>query len=216
MLHLIAPSILAADFANLQNDVEMLNRSAANWIHVDIMDGVFVPNISLGFPVLEAINRYATKPLDVHLMIIEPHRYISRFKRSGASNLIVHLEACTHLHSTIQRIKQEGMQAGVALNPHTAVNNLNAIIMDIDQVLIMSVNPGFGGQKFIEYTYKKIDETRNLIDKSGSKARIEVDGGINLVNAAKLIELGADILVAGSSIFGSTNPTQTISDFKAI
>ncbi len=163
MSHLIAPSILAGDFANLMKDIEMLNKSEADWIHVDIMDGVFVPNISFGFPVLKAINRYALKPLDVHLMIIKPDRYIRRFKEAGAHNLIVHTEACTHLHRTIQAIKQEGMQAGVALNPHTVVNNLEAIIQDIDQVLIMSVNPGFWGQKFIEHTYQKIENTRDLI-----------------------------------------------------
>ena len=216
MSHLIAPSILSGDFANLQRDVEMLNHSNADWIHVDIMDGVFVPNISFGFPVLEAIKRYSSKPLDVHLMIIEPHRYISRFKQAGADNLIVHFEACQHLHSTIQAIKHEGMKVGVALNPHTAVNNLDAIITDIDHVLIMSVNPGFGGQKFIEHTYKKIEQCRDLIDKSGSSAIIEVDGGVNLVNAVKLFDHGADILVAGSSIFKSSNPTQTIADFKNI
>ncbi len=216
MSHLIAPSILAGDFANLQKDVEMLNSSSADWIHVDIMDGVFVPNISFGFPVLEAIKRHSTKPLDVHLMIVNPDRYISHFKDFGADNLIVHYEACTHLHSTIQAIKQEGMQASVAINPHTIVNNLEDIIGDIDQVLIMSVNPGFGGQTFIEYTYRKLEMTRNLIDKSGSTARIEVDGGVNLDNAPKLLELGADILVAGSSIFGTDSPHKTISEFKAI
>ena len=216
MSHLIAPSILAGDFANLKRDTEMLNSSAADWIHVDIMDGVFVPNISLGFPVLEAINRYALKPLDVHLMIIKPDRFISRFKDTGASNLIIHFEACTHLHRTVQNIKQEGMRAGVAINPHTSLNNLEAIIGDIDQVLIMSVNPGFGGQTFIEHTYRKIDQTRNLIEKSGSKALIEVDGGVNLLNAIKLIELGADILVAGSSIFKSSDPVKTIDNFKAM
>ena len=216
MSHLIAPSILAGDFANLKRDIEMLNSSAADWIHVDIMDGIFVPNISLGFPILEAINRYALKPLDVHLMIIKPDRFISRFKDMGASNLIIHFEACTHLHRNVQNIKQEGMRAGVAINPHTSLNNLEAIIGDIDQVLIMSVNPGFGGQTFIEHTYRKIDQTRNLIEKSGSKALIEVDGGVNLLNAIKLIELGADILVAGSSIFKSSDPVKTIDNFKAM
>ena len=216
MSHLIAPSILSGDFANLANDIEMLNKSDADWIHVDIMDGVFVPNISFGFPVLEAIKRLTSKPLDVHLMIIKPDRYISRFKEAGASNLIVHLEACDHLHRTIQAIKQEGMGVGVALNPHTVVNNLEAVIQHIDQVLIMSVNPGFGGQKFIEHTYRKIERTRNLIEKTGSKARIEIDGGVDLSNASKLIELGANILVAGSSVFGSNNPTKTIAALKAI
>ena len=216
MSHLIAPSILSGDFANLATDIEMLNKSSADWIHVDIMDGVFVPNISFGFPVLEAIKRLTSKPLDVHLMIIKPDRYISRFKEAGASNLIVHFEACAHLHRTIQAIKQEGMGVGVALNPHTVVNNLEAVIQDIDQVLIMSVNPGFGGQKFIEHTYRKIEHTCNLIKKSGSKARIEIDGGVDLINAQKLIELGADILVSGSSVFGSENPTNTIASLKGI
>ena len=214
MSHFIAPSILAGDFGCLKKDVEMLNASQADWIHVDIMDGVFVPNISFGFPVLEAINHYASKPLDVHLMIVNPDRYISRFKEAGATNLIVHIEACAHLHRTIQEIHQHEMKAGVALNPHTAVNNLESIIQDIDHVLIMSVNPGFGGQKFIEHTYQKIEITRNLIQKSGSKALIEVDGGVNLTNAAKLFAIGADILVAGTSIFRTDNPAQTISEFK--
>ena len=214
MSHFIAPSILAGDFGCLKKDVEMLNASQADWIHVDIMDGVFVPNISFGFPVLEAINRYASKPLDVHLMIVNPDRYISRFKEVGATNLIVHFEACAHLHRTIQEIHQHEMKAGVALNPHTAVSNLESIIQDIDHVLIMSVNPGFGGQKFIEHTYQKIEITRNLIQKSGSKALIEIDGGVNLSNAAKLFAIGADILVAGTSIFRTDNPAQTISEFK--
>lgn len=214
MSHLIAPSILSGDFANLARDIEMLNNSDADWIHVDIMDGVFVPNISFGFPVLEAINKLTSKPLDVHLMIIKPDRYINRFKEAGANNLIVHFEACVHLHRTIQAIKEEGMKASVALNPHTAVNLLEDIIMDLDQVLIMSVNPGFGGQKFIEHTYRKIEQTRNLIEKCGSKARIEVDGGVDLFNAKKLIEVGADVLVAGTSVFKSSDPTKTISALK--
>ena len=214
MSHFIAPSILAGDFGCLKKDVEMLNASQADWIHVDIMDGVFVPNISFGFPVLEAINRYESKPLDVHLMIVNPDLYISRFKEAGATNLIVHIEACAHLHRTIQEIHQHEMKAGVALNPHTAVSNLESIIQDIDHVLIMSVNPGFGGQKFIEHTYQKIEITRNLIQKSGSKALIEIDGGVNLSNAAKLFAIGADILVAGTSIFRTDNPAQTISEFK--
>ncbi|WP_026449643.1 ribulose-phosphate 3-epimerase [Aequorivita capsosiphonis] len=214
MSHLIAPSILSGDFANLATDIEMLNQSDADWIHVDIMDGVFVPNISFGFPVMEAIKKYTSKPLDVHLMIIKPERYISRFKEAGASNLIVHIEACVHLNSTIQSIKQEGMRASVALNPHTAVNNLEDIIFDIDQVLIMAVNPGFGGQNFIEHTYRKIDKVRNLIEKTGSKTRIEVDGGVDLLNASKLIKVGADILVAGSAVFGSKNPFETIAALK--
>ena len=216
MSHLIAPSILSGDFANLGRDIEMLNNSAADWIHVDVMDGVFVPNISFGFPVIEAIKRNTSKPLDVHLMIIKPDRYISRFKEAGADNLIVHLEACPHLHRTIQAIKQEGMKAGVAINPHNAVHNLEAIIDDIDHLLIMSVNPGFGGQKFIEHTYRKIELARNLIEKSGAKTIIEVDGGVNLTNAPKLIAAGAHVLVTGSFVFGSDNPTQTIAALKEV
>lgn len=194
----------------------MLNKSDADWIHVDIMDGVFVPNISFGFPVIKAIKRYSSKPLDVHLMIIEPDRYISQFKASGADSLIVHIEACTHLHRTIQAIKKEGMRAGVAVNPHTAVNNLEASIQDIDQLLIMSVNPGFGGQKFIEHTYRKIALARNLIEKVGTHTKIEVDGGVTLTNAPQLLAAGAHILVAGSFIFGSDNPTATINALKGI
>lgn len=216
MSHLIAPSILSADFANLAKDIEMLNKSDADWIHVDVMDGVFVPNISFGFPIIKAIKRYSSKPLDVHLMIIEPDRYISQFKASGADSLIVHIEACTHLHRTIQAIKKEGMRAGVAVNPHTAVNNLEASIQDIDQLLIMSVNPGFGGQKFIEHTYRKIALARNLIEKVGTHTKIEVDGGVTLTNAPQLLAAGAHILVAGSFIFGSDNPTATINALKGI
>lgn len=215
-MHFVAPSILAGDFANLTKDIDMLNKSAADWVHVDIMDGVFVPNISFGFPVLAAINRLTSKPLNVHLMIVKPDRYISRFKEAGASSLIVHTEACTHLHRTIQAIKQEGVKAGVALNPHTAVNNLEAIIRDVDQVLVMSVNPGFGGQEFIEHTYRKIELMRDLIEKSGAKTKIGVDGGVNLQNGVKLLEVGADILVAGSAIFGSSNPIETISTLKEL
>lgn len=216
MSHLIAPSILSGDFANLQKDIEMINNSQADWFHVDVMDGVFVPNISFGFPVLEAINRHTLKPLDVHLMIVNPDPYISQFKKAGANILTVHAEACKHLHRTIQAIKAEEMSAGVALNPHTAVNDLEDIITDIDLVLIMSVNPGFGGQKFIENTYRKIERTKELILKSGSKAKIEIDGGVNIDNAPKLIAAGADVLVAGSFVFGSDNPTQTIADLKSV
>lgn len=216
MSHLVAPSILACDFAYLGNDIEMLNKSAADRIHVDIMDGVFVPNISFGFPILKAIKRCASKPLDVHLMIVKPERYITRFKEAGADTLIVHIEACTHLHGTLQTIKQNEMQAGVAINPHTAIDSLEAIIQDIDQLLIMSVNPGFGGQKFIKHTYKKIELARALIEKTGAQAKIGVDGGVNLTNAPKVIGTGADLLVAGSFVFGSHSPSQTIAALKNI
>lgn len=214
MSHLIAPSILAADFANLGSAIEMLNKSAADRIHIDIMDGVFVPNISFGFPVLEAIKKHTSKILDVHLMIIEPERYVSRFKEAGADTLIVHIEACKHLNRTLQTIKENGMKAGIALNPHTSVNHLEDVINVIDEVLIMSVNPGFGGQKFIENTYRKVERTKDLIIKSDSKALIGVDGGVDLSNALKLQTLGVDILVAGSSVFGSANPIQAIATFK--
>lgn len=216
MGHLVAPSILSGNFANLITDIEMLNESEADWFHIDIMDGVFVPNISFGFPVMEAINENTLKPLDVHLMIVDPDRYIEQFKKAGANILTVHIEACNHLHRSIQAIKSHDMSAGVSLNPHTAVNDLEDIIADIDLVLIMSVNPGFGGQKFIENTYRKIERTRELIEKSGSKAKIEVDGGVNLDNAPKLIEAGADVLVAGSFVFNSDDPAQTIADLKSV
>ena len=211
---IIAPSILAADFANLQRDIEMVNESQADWFHIDIMDGVFVPNISYGMPVLESINRYAQKPLDVHLMIVDPDRYISNFKKLGSKILTVHFEACTHLHRTIQAIKQEGMKAGVAINPHTPVSVLEDIIQDIDLLLIMSVNPGFGGQSFIENTYKKVMQAKELINSFNSRALIEVDGGVSTKNAKKLIEAGADALVAGSFVFNSDNPKEAISSIK--
>ena len=213
---LIAPSILAADFANLQRDVEMINHSEADWFHIDIMDGVFVPNISFGLPVVEAINRYATKPLDVHLMIVQPERYLEAFRKAGAEVLTVHYEACPHLHRTIQQIKDLGAKAGVALNPHTPVRVLEDVIANLDLVLIMSVNPGFGGQKFIENTYKKVQQVAALIAQSGSRAVIEIDGGVDVGNAAQLYAAGAGVLVAGSAVFNSLNPTQTIANLKKI
>jgi len=213
---LIAPSVLAADFANLQRDIEMINTSEADWFHIDIMDGVFVPNISFGMPVLEAISKHAKKTIDVHLMIVDPDRYIKTFASLGANVLTVHYEACTHLHRTLQAIKAEGMKAGVALNPHTSVALLEDVIQEIDLVCIMSVNPGFGGQSFIENTYKKVTQLKELITKNNAKTIIEIDGGVTNKNAKQLADAGADVLVAGSFVFKSDNPIETVRDLKKL
>ncbi|KYG81217.1 ribulose phosphate epimerase [Roseivirga seohaensis] len=213
---IIAPSVLAADFANLQRDVEMLNESQADWIHVDVMDGMFVPNISFGLPVCEAIYKHAKKPLDVHLMIEQPDRYLEDFRNAGAATITVHYEACDHLHRTLQVIKSLDCKAGVALNPHTNVQLLEDIICDIDMVCIMSVNPGFGGQKFIENTYKKVRQLKEIIAENDAKTLIEIDGGVNATNAPLLMEAGADVLVAGSFVFKSIDPLATIEELKRI
>lgn len=213
---ILAPSLLAADFGNLQQAIEMVNASEADWFHIDIMDGVFVPNISYGMPVLSVIQKHATKPLDVHLMIVDPSRYISTFAKLGSDILTVHYEACTHLHRTLQAIKAENMKAGVALNPHTPVSVLEDIIQDVDVLLLMSVNPGFGGQSFIENTYKKVRQAKTLIEQAGASTLIEIDGGVSLKNAKALVEAGVDALVAGSFVFNAANPTQTIADLKHI
>ncbi len=211
---MIAPSLLASDFANLQQEIEMVNQSDADWFHLDIMDGVFVPNISFGMPVIEAIAKHAKKPLDTHLMIIDPDRYIKTFGDLGVDHLTVHYEACPHLHRTLQAIKAEGMKAGVAINPHTSVNLLEDTIQDIDIVLVMSVNPGFGGQSFIKNTYQKVADLKELINRKNAKTLIEIDGGVNAGNAKKLVDHGADVLVAGSFVFKSEDPMATIKELK--
>ena len=216
MDHLVSPSLLAADFANLQNDIMMINRSDADWLHLDIMDGVFVPNLSFGFPVVKAVKRIAAKPLDVHLMIIDPDRYLERFCDAGANNLTVQYEACTHLNRTVTEIRNLEMKAGVAINPHTPVSLLKNVLPYIDLVLVMTVNPGFGGQLFIKESYNKITELRKMIDAGGYSVLIEVDGGIDTVNAPKLIESGVNVLVAGNSVFSSTDPEGTIRRLKRL
>lgn len=212
----IAPSVLSADFNNLARDIEMINKSEAEYIHCDVMDGVFVPNISFGFPIIEHIKAVAEKPLDVHLMIVNPEKYIEDFAKAGAYFLTVHYETCTHLHRTVSQIRENGMKAGVCINPHTPVHVLEDIISEIDLVMIMSVNPGFGGQKFIQNTYKKVRQVKKLIEESGAGCLIEVDGGVNYETGKKLAEAGADVLVAGSFVFGSDNPAETINNLSNI
>ena len=216
MNHLVSPSLLAADFGNLSKEISMINRSKADWLHLDIMDGVFVPNISFGFPVIEHIKKFCEKPLDVHLMIVDPDRYISRFKDAGAGIITVQYEACVHIQRTVSEIRNLGMKAGVALNPHTPVSLLKNILPFIDMVLIMTVNPGFGGQSFIMESYNKISELRNMIDGGGYQVLIEVDGGIDTGNSSKLISSGVDVLVAGNAVFGSKDPEETIRKLKGL
>lgn len=216
MSHLVASSLLAADFGNLKKDIEIVNTSQADWFHLDVMDGVFVPNISFGFPVLESVRKYAQKPLDAHLMIVNPDKFLENFKDLGIFNLTVHYEACTHLHSTVQKIKSLGMKAGVSLNPHTPVYVLDEIITDVDMILIMSVNPGYGAQKFIPQSFKKIRKLKKLIIESGSYALIQVDGGVDVSNASELVEAGVDVLVAGNTVFASKDPVATIKALKEL
>lgn len=214
MNHLISPSFLSADFTNLEKEIKLMNNSQADWFHLDIMDGVFVPNITFGMPIISQIKKHAKKPLDVHLMIVQPERYIENFKKAGADILTVHYEACTHLHRTVEQIKALGMKSGVSLNPHTPIHVLEDIIEEIDMVLLMSVNPGFGGQKFISNTYKKIRQLKELTQKNYTKVQIEIDGGVDASNAKTLVETGADVLVAGSFVFNSDNPVETVSKLK--
>jgi len=216
MNHLIAPSFLSADFINLEKEIKLMNNSQADWFHLDIMDGAFVPNITFGMPVISQIKKHAKKPLDVHLMIVQPERYIEDFKKAGADILTVHYEACTHLHRTVQQIKSMGMKPGISLNPHTPISVLEDIIEEVDIVLLMSVNPGFGGQKFINNTYKKIKQLKELSQKNHTKVQIEIDGGVDASNAKYLVESGADILVAGNFIFKSENPVETVSKLKKL